>query len=80
VHPRDQLEELYRQLLVRFRERFPDGEPPVFPETTDLNTCVAVNQQLVAKLNNRPPITLTVKKEPFLIPLKEDENGSGKVS
>ena len=68
-HPREDLLATYRLLLIRYRQRWPDEEPPPFPDTADLNACVAVNQQLVARLNDRTPITLTVKSEPFLMPL-----------
>ena len=73
MNPRSELHEIYRQLATRYRQRWPGREPPEFPNTTDLNACVAVNQQLVALLNDRKPIQLEVRKEPFLIPLKDED-------
>ena len=71
------LRERYDTLVARWKERWPDEVPPPFPDDSDLNAQVNINQVLVARLLGRPPIQIVTRQEPVLVPLKGEPPDGG---
>lgn len=64
----DFLRDRYDELAARWRERWPEEEPPPFPTGAENpNEVVNLNHVLLARLLGREPIRIVTNTEPLVI-------------